>query len=428
MSVVVVGAGVVGLACAYELSQDGHDIVLLDAGTPGAAASHGNAAKVAIAESTPVPAPGMVLQGLKWMLRPDSPLYIKPTLSPRALRFMAQMARACTEAQFRRGLRVHLELASRCVDIFDEWTTQGLDFEMHERGVLLAFENESSYTARRRFDDVFSDFQVEAETLDADGVHRVEPALSHHIKHGLYYPRDRQIEPDSLTAALADRCRAMGVKIHADTPVTGFERGAAGVKAVLTEGTRYEADWVVLAAGVWTGPLSDRLGVPLPIRPGKGYSVDYLPTPIKLNTSLTFEDAHVAVTPLNGMVRLAGTMEFGGLDQGLNPRRIEAIKQAAVHGFTHWDPQAPHAKPWVGLRPMTPDGLPIVGQLPPVPNAIVASGHGMLGLTLAPTTGRMVRDLIAEGPVARPVDDILPDRFLRRSRTKRVHSETMGPR
>lgn len=411
MKVTVIGAGVIGLACAYELVHHGHEVVVVDAGKLGASASHGNAAKVAVAEAAPVPAPGMVVQGLKWMLRPDSPLYIKPTLSPPALRFLFRMARACNEAQFRRGLSVNLELASRCVDIFDEWTAQGLAFEMHERGTLLAFERETSFLHRRRYDTLYQRFGAVSEALDADGVHRVEPALSERIEFGLFYPHDRQIEPDSLTASLAAHSRRLGVVIYENSPVTGFDRGASGIAAVRTTGGVLAADKVVLAAGVWSGRLSAMLGVALPIRPGKGYSVDYVEPSLKLRTSLTFDEAHVAVTPLNGMIRLAGTMEFGGFEETLNERRISAIKRAAVHGFAQWDPEAPHRIPWAGLRSMTPDGLPLIGVLPSTGNVIVAAGHGMLGLTMAPVTGRIVRELVSEG-ASQLTAGVRPDRFL----------------
>jgi D-amino-acid dehydrogenase len=414
--IVVVGAGVVGLACGYELLQDGHDVVVLDSATAGQAASHGNAAKIAIAEAGPVPAPGMVLQGLKWMLRSDSPLYVKPSLSPRFLRFMLAMARNCTEEQFRAGLALNLRLAERANEMFDEWQHAGLHFEMHQRGVLLAYENKDHFENRLRYQDVFSAYDAEPDVLDATGVHEVEPALSDRIRHGLFYPSDRQIEPDSLSSALAEHITKLGGAVRENIGVVGFDRGPGGVEGVRTSaGERVACDGVVLAAGVWTGPLSAQLGSPVPIRPGKGYSVDYRPAPFTLRTSLTLEDAHVAVTPLDGMIRVAGTMEFSGVDSTINNTRIAAIKRAAAEGFHTWDPEAPHDPSWAGLRPMTPDGLPVVGPLSDGANVWVASGHGMLGFTLAPTTARTIRHLV-RGETA-PDPETSPARFRRARRS-----------
>jgi D-amino-acid dehydrogenase len=413
VKIVVVGAGVVGLACGYELVQDGHEVVVLDGSVAGQAASHGNAAKVAIAEAGPVPAPGMVVQGLKWMLRSDSPLYVKPSFSPPFVRFMLQMARNCTEVQFRAGLDLNLRLAENANDLFDEWREAGLDFEMHQRGVLLGYEDVDSFESRLRYQDVFTAHGAEVQILDETGVHEVEPALSDRIRRGLYYPDDRQIEPDSLNAALVAHIAKLGGTVVEHSPVTGFDPGPHGVGGVRTQdGHRYPCDGVVLAAGAWTAELAKKLGVSLPVRPGKGYSLDYSPSPVSLRTSLTLDEPHVAITALDGMVRVAGTMEFAGMDETINPTRVAAIKRAAAAGLRDWDPDAPHRPAWAGMRPMTPDGLPVVGPLTGDGNIWVATGHAMLGLTLAPTTAREIRGLVRGD--RRPNPGTSAQRFRRR--------------
>jgi D-amino-acid dehydrogenase len=415
VKIVVVGAGIVGLGSAYELVRDGHDVTVVDADTVGAGASHGNAAKITRAEATPVPAPGMVLQGLKWMLKADSPLYVRPSLSPPFLRFMFTMARHCNERDFRHALQVHLEMASTCGAVLDEWADDGLSFEMHRKGVLLIFENREGFEHRVRLNDAFVPFGMVPELLDADALHDREPCLSDRARHALFFADDRQVEPDSLTSSLAKRLRELGAGVREHTRVLDIEHTGGRATAVITESGRIPCDQLVLAAGVWTGALAAKLGVRLPIRPGKGYSVDYFPSPVALNTPLTFEDAHVAVTPLDGRLRLAGTMEFSGMGREINARRVDAIKRAASRGFRDWDEATPHAAPWAGLRPMAADGLPIVGRLQPDGNVVVASGHGMLGLTLAPSTAKTVRDLardIASRSVSRPTA-YGPERFRR---------------
>lgn len=419
MKIVVVGGGIIGLGSAYELTRDGHDVTVLEARATGAGASHGNAAKIAIAESTPVPAPGMVLQGLKWMLKADSPLYVRPSLSPPFLRFMFTMARHCNERDFRHGLQVHLEMASTCTQVLDEWADDGLSFEMHRQGTLLVFEDRETFEHRVALNDAFAPFGITPESLDADALHDREPCLSERARHALFFADDRQVEPDSLTGTLAKRLRELGAQVREHTRGLGFEQAGTQVRGVITDTGRVACDQVVLAAGVWTGQLTAQLGTPLPIGPGKGYSVDYFPSPVTLSTSLTFEDAHVAITPLNGRLRLAGTMEFAGFDTRVNPRRVAAVQRAAARGFRDWDQAAPHAEPWAGLRPMTADGLPVVGRLGPASNVLVASGHGMLGLTLAPSTAKTVRDLARDVASGRPSprSPYGPERFVRRPRS-----------
>lgn len=385
----------IGLACAYELLQDGHEVVVLDSATAGQAASHGNAAKVAIGEAGPVAAPGMVIQGMKWMLRSDSPLYVKPSLNPPFVRFMLQLARSCTETAFRKGLDKNLRLSVRSDAMFDEWREAGIDFELHQRGVLLAYENAASAQAHMRYQDVFDSHGATAKLLDNVEVHDVEPAVSDRISAGIYYPGDRQIEPDSLTASLVTHIEKAGGKVIENAPVTGFERGSGRVTAVLTgDGRRHPCDGVVIAAGVWTAKLAEQLGTKLMLQSGKGYSIDYSPAPVQLRTSLTFDEPHIAVTALEGKVRVAGTMEFSGLNDTINPTRVAAIKKAAAEGLRDWDPDAPQRPVWAGHRPMTPDGLPTIGPLAPGANAWVATGHAMLGLTQAPVTGREIRALV----------------------------------
>jgi D-amino-acid dehydrogenase len=421
MRIIVVGGGVVALATAYRLAQAGCEVVVLEARTVGAAATHGNAAKIALAESGPVPAPGVIVQGLKWMLKPDSPLYVRPSLAPGFVKFMMTMARHCTARDFCFGLETHLRLAEDANDLFDDYVSDGIEFEMHKAGVLLAFETRDRYEEQCGSLPVFESFGMHAEHLDHDGVHAKEPALSHRTNHGLFFADDRQVEPDSLTRGLVKRCTELGVEIHENTRVETFRRTGDQVTGVVTSaGTHIDGDVLVLAAGVWSGPLSKQLGVPMPIRPGKGYSIDYSPAPIQLRTSLTLEDARVAVTPLNGMVRLAGTMEFGGFDESVNTMRVDAIRRAAAEAFTDWGQPSGEKTPWAGLRPMTPDGLPIIGQLGPLRNAYIASGHGMLGLTLAPATAAIVTDMVTHKRMPMVAAAISPDRFLTRRAARRA--------
>jgi D-amino-acid dehydrogenase len=415
MRVVVVGGGVIALATAYRLAKAGCEVVVVEAGEVGTGASHGNAARISLGENGPVPGPGVLVQGLKWMLKPDSPLYVKPSANPSFLRFMAGMARACSADFYRFSLRTHLRLAENANDLLDEWAQDGVDFEQHTDGVLLAYEHKESFDAHAASMAMHAEFGFEGERLDAAAVHEFEPELSNRIRYGLRYTTDRQIEPDSLIRGLVKRCTELGVRIHEHDGVVRFLTSGNRVTGVITAaGAQHSGDAVVLAAGVHTGELSAKLGLGLPIRPGKGYSLDYRPAPLALRTALTLEDARVAVTPLNGMIRLAGTMEFGGLELSVNPVRVEAIRRAAAEAFPSWGTPAGEAAPWAGLRPMTPDGLPVIGRLGPLVNAYIGSGHGMLGLTFAPITGDLLTEMITEHRTPDVAAALSPDRFLSR--------------
>ncbi|WP_181272662.1 FAD-dependent oxidoreductase [Brevibacterium oceani] len=415
MRTVIVGGGVVGLTSAYELALSGHDVTVIEAERCGAGASHGNAAKIAIAESTPVPAPGVLLQGVRWMLRPDSPLSIRPSLAPGYLKFLLRMAAHCNAREFTVGLDLLLRLGEDANDLFDEYRRQGIDFEMHDRGVLLAF------ATRERFDEhceslpAFEAAGHRPQRLHDDEVYEFEPALSDRIRHGFFFPADRQLEPDSLTSGMLTKLSALGVDVREDTRIGRFVRTGGTVTAVVTTDAEViGADAFVIAAGVPSGALAAELGQKIPIYSGKGYSIDYTPAPIELKTSLTLEDARVAVTPLNGMLRLAGTMEFGSRDDRVNDTRVGAIRRSAQEAFRGWDGGIGEQPPWAGSRPMTPDGLPVIGRLAAAANVFINSGHSMLGLTLAPGSARLLAGLMADGTSTVPEEllaRISPNRF-----------------
>ena len=165
------------------------------------------------------------------------------------------------------------------------------------------------------------------------------------------------------------------------------------------------ADAVVIAAGAWSGRVARLFGADVPIRPGKGYSVDYVPGQLETRSTVMLAEAHIAVTPLDGATRVAGTMEFGGLDERISAVRLRAIRTKPARYFRTWEPDAPSAKPSAGLRPMTPDGIAAIGRLAPYGSVYIASGHAMLGLTLAPRTGELLASMIIDG--AEP-DELLP--------------------
>jgi D-amino-acid dehydrogenase len=409
--VTVAGGGVIGLGAAYELVKDGHDVTVVDSVAPGFGAAAGSAAKIALAETGPVPAPGMIRQGLKWMLDPESPFYVRPSLAPDFVRFLLAMARHCTRRAFQRGLELNLELTASCLEGFDAWRDEGVVFEEHRRGVLLAFEHDASFRSRRELDATFDRFGHVSTPLAGPELHELEPALSERITHALLYEADRQVNPVSLMAALLDALRERGATVIAGEPVTGFEQRGGRVTAVRTPQRAIACDTVVLAAGAHTGGLAKRLGARLPVQAGKGYSVHYPDPPTRLKHGLTFEDPHVAVAPLDTGLRVAGTMEFSGFDTRVTPRRVAAVKAACRAGFADWDDSKAHEPAWAGLRPVTPDGLPVIGPLPAVPNAIVATGHAMLGLTQTPATARAVTAFVRGEAPSPALAALGPQRF-----------------
>ncbi|MTD13911.1 FAD-dependent oxidoreductase [Nakamurella sp. YIM 132087] len=415
MHIVVVGGGVIGLTTAYHLAREGEQVTVLDARAAGRGASEVNAGWVVPAEATPVPGPGMVLQSMKWMLHRDSPLYIRPSLHPSFLRFMTGMWRHSNARDQRAGFEGHLRLAQATVEVFDEYRADGMDFEMHNAGLLMAFTDPANLHHHLDNLDLVRRYGLDPQVLMDDDVRGYEPHLSDAVRGGIRFPLERHVDPEALVRALAGRLATMGARVVEHAKVDGVVRDGHRITAVRSGDRRFPADRFVLAAGAWTGPVSRLFGAPLPIRPGKGYSVDL--APFGLRGPVNLSDSKVAVTPLDDRLRLAGTMEFGGLDERVNQVRVDAILRAPGRYFRDWSPPSETPVARAGCRPMTPDGLPVIGRLPGTGNAFVSSGHGMLGVTLAPGTALALADLVLHDITPEQLQPFSPTRFRRGGRT-----------
>ena len=394
MKVVVIGGGVIGLTSAYQLVRDGDCVTIVDARATGGGASEVNAGWVCPAESGPVPAPGMIGQAARWMLRRGSPLYVKPSLDPSFLWFMLRMARHCNRADYRAGMEALIRLAEGTMALHDEYRADGVDFEMHADGLLMAFLDGTKWRAQQEHLDIAARAGLEPTILDGEAARATEPALSEHVQGGILFPHERHLDPAAFVRALRGRCLELGVEVVQDEPIQRVEMEGSRVVAVHGAGQRFAGDAFLLATGAWSGTLSKAFGASLPVRPGKGYSVDLPAFGLRRPTYLT--EAKVAATPLDGGLRLAGTMEFGGLEESIDPVRVEAIARAPEAFFHSWPmPKAPQLG--AGLRPMSPDGLPLIGRMRRLDNAYISSGHAMLGLTLAPASAAAISDLILRG-------------------------------
>lgn len=421
---VIVGAGPIGLATAYRLAQDGMAVTVVDAAHGDGGASIRNAGWVVPIMSTPVPAPRMLGKALRWMLRKDSPLYVRPSLRPEHVRFMASMLRHCNRTDFEHGAEALVTLNERTISLFDGYEKDGVRFEYHHSGQLLVFTTLDTMRAYLAEAAPAERIGHTAIPLSGDEVRDLEPAISKNVRAGLHCPRERHLDPASLIKGLEGRCRELGVEFLYDRPVTDIRLEGAVARSIRAGGNDLPADLFVLAAGVHTGALARLAGFPLPIQPGKGYGLDDPSKSVNLRHAVYLGEAKVAVTPLSDRLRLAGTMEFGSGDATLDVNRLRGITQAATQYLTDVPPLS-QLQAWTGSRSMTPDGLPVIGPLPGKDNLFVASGHCMLGVTLAPITAEIIAGHVKNGTqpagMAHAARACSPQRFAsRRARTSAV--------
>lgn len=393
--VIVVGAGVVGAACAHFLVRSGWSVTIIDKGAFGQGCSHANCGFVCPSHVLPLAEPGAVGRTLKAMLRKDSPFYIKPRLDFALWGWLTRFMARCKPHYVLEAGKAIQALLHSSRRLYDELVQKGgLDCEWQARGMLFVFQTQKALDHYAESDRYMREhFDTGAERIDSDRLQTMEPALKSGLPGGYYYPTDAHLRPDRLMSSWKWNLAAQGVQILEQCAFQGLVGEPGRVRAVKTGQGEIAADAVVLATGAWTPLLNQALGCQVPIQPGKGYSLT-MPRPARCPTyPLIFEEHRVAVTPMATGYRLGSTMEFAGYDATLNPRRLALLKAGAEHYL-----QTPHSEPveeeWYGWRPMTPDSLPIIGPTPAYANVLLAAGHNMLGLSMAPATGQLIAELL----------------------------------
>jgi D-amino-acid dehydrogenase len=406
----VIGAGAVGVACAEALSAAGREVVLVDQGTVCSGCSHGNAGWVTPCHSLPMPGPGLVAQSLKWMLQGDSPLYIQPTLKPSMLAWLWRFYRHCNRDAQLRGLTALAALNRDVVPLTREVVERcGLDCQFEQRGILYVFRTQADFDKGVKECNLLDEHDIPGEIISRADMHARQPMLNTDVCGGVRYSGEADCVPDQFVKQLAEKLPQRGVRILTETAVSGFEISGNKIESLITSAGTFQPENVILAAGSWTSPLARQLGVRLPLQPGKGYSVTLKQQPGTPTEPLNLSEAKVAVTPWKDTVRLAGTMELAGLQLKINQRRVDAVIRAAKSFLPQFQAEEIQ-EVWTGMRPVTSDGLPIIGRSGKLNNLILATGHAMLGLTQAVVTGRMVAEIVTGQPPLVPIEPFSPDR------------------
>jgi D-amino-acid dehydrogenase len=402
--VVVVGAGAIGAATAYELARRGADVALLERGEVASGCSYGNAGLISPSHAETLASPASIRHGLAWLARRDSPFHLRPSpsLLPWLARFGAASlprrsaaASATLRALVAKGLEGHAALAR-----------SGLPTSFERRGILSVYESASGFAHAR------GTAPADARALDREAARELEPALVA-VAGAILRPAEGHCDPAAFTSALVDAARELGAEVRTGVEIVGVSRTNGRIAELQTTAGRVRAGTVVLAAGAWTKQLAAAAGVSIPLEGGKGYHVELAADAARHPQGPIFlEEARVTATPLDGRLRLTGALELCGLDLRIDPIRIDRIGQAAGRALGLSGQGGP-ARIWRGLRPCTPDGLPLVGPADGVSNLILATGHAMLGIALAPVTGEIVADLVAGAPPRHEIAPFAPSRFRR---------------
>lgn len=409
--VVIIGGGAIGVCSAYYLLERGFSVTVVERGEIGAACSYGNAGLIVPSHAIPLAAPGVWRQGVKWLLNTASPLYIKPRFNSDLARWLLLFLSACNPRRQPRAIDTLAELTHASRALFDELAArEGSAFGYTRHGSLALYLSSAALEKGAQEAYLLREHGVETQVLNAEEVRAVEPNILLSVVGGVRFLSDAHVTPHRFVQEIARAVEERGGVIQTNTEVRGFHKDGRRITGVVTSAGMLTSREIVLASGAWSPGVSRDLGAYLPIQPAKGYSIT-IDTPTNApSLPLHFSEIKVVATPMGDMLRFAGTLELTGFDLSINQRRVDGIKRGVLR-YLPLESNLDSGKVWRGLRPLSPDTLPILGRTQRYENLIFATGHGMFGISLAPITGYLVAQIAANSSPTCDITPLSPDRF-----------------
>lgn len=397
-NVVVIGGGIIGLSSAYYLHKAGHQVTVLDKSDFMDNCSYGNCGYVCPSHFIPLATPGIVKQGLKWMLNSQSPFYVQPRLSRSLIDWGMKFMKSANAAHVERSAMPLKDIAILSQYEYEhEWLSRpDLEFAYQHKGLLEIFQTEAAAEHAHHTVEKGHELGLDVELLDSAALQAKEPHTKVNGIGAIFFKCDAHLYPDKLMRGLIAILKASGVQLLANEEVVKIETHAGGVSKVITAARAFDAEQVVIATGSWSREMASLLGTNLPLVPGRGYSVTLEDSPYFLNYPAILVEGRAAITPMDGnKIRFGGTMEITSTNTPPRYARVQGILNAVKRFFPEFDvPMPPVEKIWYGYRPCSADGLPYIGRIKKYNNVVIATGHSMLGLSLGAGTGKLVRELV----------------------------------
>lgn len=404
--VVIIGGGVIGLCTAYYTALKGASVVVIERDRIPCGSSYGNAGLIVSSHCDPLPAPGMVAEGIRQIFDPSGAFSIRLRPDPDLIKWLWTFYRFCNPRDFFRSLEIFKELMDESLCLHGALArTNGASYEYNRTGLLHLFAGARPFKKARTAAAAQRPYGIESRFLSGRKVHDIDPAIDAGMAGAVHFSADAQINPGRFLEFLAEKIRANGGSIQEETKVFDYGLKNKRVRAVHTTRGVYRSDQLIVAAGAHTPAALKGLGVRVPIQPAKGYSLTFEQRPGMPKIPIILEEGHLAMSPLEKTFRISGILELCGLDRTIDPKRVRTV----LHHAKKYFPAVAKMKLieiWRGFRPCTPDGLPLVGRVAPYQNLWIASGHSTKGMTLGPATGRLMSDMLA-GQSVGPLEDAL---------------------
>lgn len=409
--VVIIGGGIIGLSTAYYLRKEGYQVTVVDKSNFTKGASYVNAGYITPSHIVSLAAPGMITKGLKWMLNPASPFYVKPRFEFDFLRWGLAFKRSASHEKVERSMKIIKDINIFSRELYQEMKDSG-DFKFHydHNGLLMAYQSEKAGEEEWKVGQKGIELGLKVENLSNEEVQKMQPNANLDVKGAVFYHSDGHMTPHEFMKDMLSYLMKNGVEVLANEEVKDLKFSNKTISKVITDQREILADEFVLATGSWSPLLSKKLGLKLLVQAGKGYRINISrETGITLPTILI--ESKVAVTPMNGFTRLAGTMEIGGINHNIDPIRVNAIANAGARYFKGLKvTEQEKADAQCGLRPVSPDGLPFIGKSTICNNLTIATGHAMMGWSMGPATGKLVTEIISDSKTSLDLNPYKVDR------------------
>jgi D-amino-acid dehydrogenase len=411
--VVIVGGGIIGLSSAYYLHQLGWDVTILDKGMLEDNCSFGNAGMVVPSHFVPLAAPGMVQQGIRWMFDSKSPFYVRPSLNMDLISWGLKFLKSANKKHVERSAVPLRDLSLLSKQLYQDIAAQdGFDFNLQNNGILMHYKTQKTGEEELHMSEKARSLGLDVVDLTPQESQALQPDIKLDVLGSVLYRCDAHMTPNALMLQMISYLEKAGVKIHRGSEVVNIDHSGSKITKVRTATQEWDADQVIIAGGAWSPEVVALTGLNLPLMPGKGYSFMFNEPKKRMHIAALLMEAKVSVTPMGDQIRFGGTMEIGPINHKINMKRVQGIVESIPRYFPDLKPAIPQEPAiWHGFRPCSPDGLPYIGRANKYSNLVIATGHGMMGLSLGPATGKLISELITEAPTSMSVDAFTPQRY-----------------